>query len=325
MKALLPPPPMKTPAPLRASTRREFIASAAAATALAATRPARGAATPADGDIDAHSHVWTPDTGRYPRAAAFATKQAPEPRSFTPEELFAHCRPAGVTRVVLIQMSFYQYDNRYMLDAIAAHPGVFRGVAVVDENGPRLSDTLRRLARGGVTGIRLYADRERAESWAGSAGMEALWHAATDQGLALCPLAHPEALPAIDRMIARFPRPRIVIDHCARIGARTPVNDADLDRLCALARFEHVHVKTSAFYALGAKAAPYTDLGPMIRRLRDAFGAPRLMWASDCPFQVQKGHTYAASIALIRDRLDFLSADDKAWMLRKTAEKVYFS
>lgn len=306
------------------TSRRSFLRGAAAA-ALASQLPAHAAGANESGWIDAHSHVWTPDTGRYPRAAAFAAKKAPEPKSFTPDELFAHCRPAGVTRVVLIQMSFYQFDNRYMLDAIAAHPGVFRGVAVVDENAPRVPATLRQLARAGVTGLRLYADQKRAESWTGSAAMQALWRAATDQGIAVCPLAHPEALPAIQRMIERFPRTRIVIDHCARIGARTPVNDGDLDRLCALAKFEHVHVKTSAFYALGEKKAPYTDLGPMIRRLRDAFGASRLMWASDCPFQVQNGHTYAASIALVRDRLDFLTADDKAWMLRRTAEKVYFA
>jgi len=303
-------------------SRRDFLRTTTAA-ALASQLPVSAAGADPRAFIDAHSHVWTPDTQRYPRAAAFATKKAPEPRSFTPAELFAHCRPEGVTRVVLIQMSFYQYDNRYMLDAIAAHPGVFRGVAVVDENAPRLPDTVRGLARAGVTGIRLYADQARAEAWFDSAGMQALWHHATDSGLAICPLAHPEALPAIHRMCARFPRTRIVIDHCARIGAKEPVNDRDLDQLCGLAKFPHVHVKTSAFYALGAKQAPYTDLGPMIRRLRDAFGASRLMWASDCPFQVQNGHTYAASIALIRDRLDFLTADDKAWILRKTAEKVY--
>jgi len=49
------------------------------------------------------------------------------------------------------------------------------------------------------------------------------------------------------------------------------------------------------------------------------------MWATDCPFQLQNGHTYSDSIALIRDRLDFLSDDDKSWMLRKTAEKIFFS
>lgn len=63
----------------------------------------------------------------------------------------------------------------------------------------------------------------------------------------------------------------------------------------------------------------------MIRRLRDTFGPQRLMWASDCPFQLQRGHTYADSIALIRDQLDFLSATDRYWMLRGTAEKVFFT
>ena len=54
------------------------------------------------------------------------------PASFTPEELFAHSRPCGVSRVVLIQMSFYQFDNRYMLDMMSLHKGVFSGTAVID-------------------------------------------------------------------------------------------------------------------------------------------------------------------------------------------------
>jgi predicted TIM-barrel fold metal-dependent hydrolase len=102
------------------------------------------------------------------------------------------------------------------------------------------------------------------------------------------------------------------------------VRDSDVDRLCRLARHKNTHVKVSAFYALGQKKSPYTDLAPMIRRLRDAFGADRLMWATDCPYQVQQGHTYVDSIELIRSRLDFLSPEDRQWLLRKTAERVFF-
>ncbi len=83
-------------------------------------------------------------------------------------------------------------------------------------------------------------------------------------------------------------------------------------------------VKVSAFYALGKKKSPYVDLAPMMRRLLDAYGPKRLMWATDCPFQVQGDHTYAGSIELVRDRLDFLSAADRQWLLRKTAERVFF-
>ena len=66
-------------------------------------------------------------------------------------------------------------------------------------------------------------------------------------------------------------------------------------------------------------------MGPLIKQVRDAFGPQRVMWASDCPFQVEHGHSYHNSIALMRDRLNFLSEEDKAWMLRGTAEKVFFS
>ena len=311
---------MHTPS---AITRRNFLRTAAlAALAPAGCTSLQGAQ---HGFIDAHVHVWTPDTRRYPLAEGFTREKDMKPASFTPSELFAHSRPQGVSRVVLIQMSFYKFDNSYMLDAIARHRGIFRGVAIVDETKSDVRDTMKSLAARGVRGFRLYTDREKAEAWQHSDGMKKMWVYAADTGLSMCLLADPDALPAVQRMCRAFPKTRVVIDHFARIGMNGAVNRHDLDSLCRLSDFPHTHVKTSAFYALGKKKAPYTDLAPMIRRLRDTFGASRLMWASDCPFQVQEGHTYANSIALIRDRLDFLSADDKQWMLRGTAEKVFFA
>src|SRR6185437_10576734 len=84
--------------------------------------------------IDAHSHIWTPDAKRYPLAQGFAVADM-KPPSFTAEELLAQCRPAGVGRVNLIQMSFYEFDNRYMLDAIKQYPDRFVGTAIVDPLG----------------------------------------------------------------------------------------------------------------------------------------------------------------------------------------------
>jgi predicted TIM-barrel fold metal-dependent hydrolase len=278
-----------------------------------------------DNLIDAHVHVWTPDTQHYPLAPGFSVKKDMVPRSFTPEELFAHCRPQGVNRVVLIQMSFYQFDNRYMLKAIADHPGVFRGVAIVDERKPDVCETMKKLAGQGVRGFRLYAAKDQAEAWSHSANMKKMWACAADVGLAMCPLAEPESLPAVHRMCQAFPRTTVVMDHFARIGMKHPPRQSDIDNLRRLSELPHTHVKVSAFYALGKKKPPYLDLAPLIRQVRDSFGASRLMWASDCPFQVQDGQTYADSISLIRDRLDFLTEDDKRWMLRKTAEKVFFS
>src|SRR5258708_27763993 len=105
--------------------------------------------------IDAHVHVWTADTARYALAAGFK-KEDMQPRSFTPEGLFKHCKPAGVGRINLIQMSFYGFDNSYMLDAIAKYPDVFVGTAVINPLGKDPERAMAELARRGVRAFRIH-------------------------------------------------------------------------------------------------------------------------------------------------------------------------
>jgi predicted TIM-barrel fold metal-dependent hydrolase len=91
-----------------------------------------------------------------------------------------------------------------------------------------------------------------------------------------------------------------------------------------MAQYDNIMVKVSAFYALGAKTPPYRDLTELIHRVVDAFGSERLMWASDAPYQVQNEHSYAASVALMTEGLDFLSAADREQIMRGTAEGFFF-
>ena len=305
-------------------SRRAFLTTTIAAAGSLSACSTMPTASTSKGYIDAHVHVWTPDTNAFPLAPGYQPS-AMQPPSFTPEELLAIARPHGVTRIVLIQMSFYRFDNRYMLDAMRRFPGVFAGVGIVDGSAARPQDAMRALAKQGVRGFRISPGSQTIDAWLGSPGMAAMWRCAGEDGLALCPLVGPNALPGIAAMCAKFPRTRVVIDHFARIGTGGTFPEAEVTQLCALAKFPHVHVKASAFYAFGQKRAPYLDFGPIIRRLRDTFGPQRLMWATDCPYQIQRGHTYADSIALIRDRLDFLSTTDRDWLLRGTAEKVFFT
>jgi len=312
-------------------SRRQVLqatAAAAAASSLAGSQaPAAEEAPTATRhghDIDAHVHVWTKDTKRYKLASPYTVKDMVPP-DFTPDELLSIARPHGVDRITLIQMHFYGFDNAYMLDSIARFPGVFRGVAVIDEHAPDACERMRTLVAKGVRGFRLYPFDKPVEPWLDSAGMKAMWKCGAETGQAMCALINPEGLPALDAMCARFPQTPVVVDHFGRIGMQGPVRKEDIDNLCRLARHKRTHVKVSAYYALGQKKAPYLDLAPMFRRLIEAFGPERLMWASDCPFQVQDGHTYRDSIELVRSRLDFLSDSDRQWLLRRTAEKVFFS
>lgn len=275
--------------------------------------------------IDAHVHVWTPDTDRYPLASGFR-KEDMKPASFTPEELFKHCRPAGVGRINLIQMSFYGFDNSYMLDMIAQHPGVFVGTAVIDPLGKDPAGLMDELAKKGVRAFRIHPQlsQQPVEQWLRPAGYEKMFAAGARNNQAMSCLIGPDGLPELDRLCTLFPDTPVIIDHLARIGADGVIRDADVDRLCAMAKHKRVLLKVGAFYALGKKKAPYDDLAPLIKRAVTAFGPHRCMWESDCPFQVQSEHTYQASIDLILHRLDFLGAEDKEWLLRKTAESFFF-
>jgi predicted TIM-barrel fold metal-dependent hydrolase len=273
--------------------------------------------------IDAHSHIWTPQTTQYPLGPGWRRLNM-EPPSWTAEELLKHAHAAGVGRVVLIQMSFYGYDNSYMLDAIRRHPGTFSGVAVIDQDGRRPDLEMRKLAGQGVRGFRIFPKNQPVANWLGSESMHTMWSTGAEDGLAMCCLIDAAELPALDRMCEHFPQTPVVIDHLCRIGVSGTIEPKDVEALCRMARHDNVTVKVSAFYALGKKQPPYRDLASLIRRVYEAFGPERLMWATDCPFQAVGGHTYRDSIELVKSGLDFLSGDDREWMLRKTAERVFF-
>lgn len=274
--------------------------------------------------IDSHVHVWTPDTRKYPLSVNFSETDM-VPKSFTPEQLLVYTKENSVGKVVLVQMNFYEYDNSYMTDCIAAFPGVFAGIGIVDHTQSNVVSEMRRLGKLGVRGFRLYATKEAVGKWGTDEGIQQMWNEGQRSGQAMCLLSDPESIPGISRMCEKYPESRVVIDHFSRIGMRGAIDPGHLDQLCQLAKHKNVFLKTSAFYALGAKKAPYTDLISMIDRVVEEFGASRLMWGSDCPYQVEEGHRYEDSIELIRTRMASLSDEDRSWMLGRTAQQVFFS
>src|SRR5437763_12098573 len=115
-------------------TRREVLV-AAGATALGLTLgcsrrqpPLREGPVPI---IDAHAHVWSDDDARFPIAAGMR-RPTDAPAAFTTDDLLRHMHTVGVSRVNLIQISFYGFDNTYMLEAIAQSPHLLVGTAVID-------------------------------------------------------------------------------------------------------------------------------------------------------------------------------------------------
>jgi predicted TIM-barrel fold metal-dependent hydrolase len=314
-------------------TRRILLQTGAAAGLSAVTgctRPQKTTSTNPAGDlhadwIDAHVHVWTDDLAAYPLAPGVRKEQMNPPR-FTPQDLFAQCEPVGVRRINLIQMSWYLYDNRYMLDVIRQYPGRFAGTAIIDPTSPDLPGQMRRLSDAGVRAFRIYPSLagRKSTDWLQPEGYTTMFRAGADLNLAMSCLINPPDLPELDRMCRRFPETPIIIDHLCRVGINGRVDSAELDALCRMSRHRRIMVKVGAFYALGTGKPPYDDLQPMIRQVVEAFGPQRCMWETDSPWEVVRG-SYAASLTLIRDRCTSLPPENKRHIPRPTAEDFLFS
>ena len=298
-----------------------------------AVRSEKGNMAALENIVDAHVHIWSPDTDKYPLATGFGPKDPWFP-SFTAEELLEHCRPSGVSRINLVQITWYGLDHSYIVDVIARDPEHFVGTgmvpAVTDVTLAEPDAIMVALAHQGIYAFRvrgrssrthLKKDRPR---WLDHPGYEKMFSAGAENNLALSFLMDPEDIGELDRMCARYPDTPVIIDHMARVhasGGAFP--DEDVDALCRMAIHKKVMVKVGAFYA-GDRQPPYLDLLPLVRRIVEAFGPERCMWESDSPLQTMPPHTYEPGLALIRDHADFLSASDKEQVLVKTAEDFFF-
>jgi predicted TIM-barrel fold metal-dependent hydrolase len=86
-------------------------------------------------------------------------------------------------------------------------------------------------------------------------------------------------------LIEKHPGLTVIIDH---LGVSqhpvSPPRDNPWDRLdglLALADLPNVHVKLCGIPLLSAQAYPFADTWPNLHRVIAAFGADRLLWASD--------------------------------------------
>jgi predicted TIM-barrel fold metal-dependent hydrolase len=212
-----------------------------------------------------------------------------------------------------------------MLDMIALHKDVFVGTAVIDPHAAAPDKEMTVLAGKRVRAFRIHPalSKQPPSKWLEPAGYARMFAAGAKNNQAMSCLIGPDALPEVDRMCRKFPDTPVIVDHLCRIGVNGTIADEDVKALCDLAMHKRVMVKIGAFYALGKKKPPYTDLAPLIESVVKAYGVKRCMWETDCPFQVDHDK-YQDSIDLIRKHLKFLSADDKTWLLRRTAEEFFF-
>jgi predicted TIM-barrel fold metal-dependent hydrolase len=143
------------------------------------------------------------------------------------------------------------------------------------------------------------------------------WPAAEKAGLPVMFLASEQAA-YFSRVAERHPGLQLIVDH---MGLSTSVQavregkfDGPISHTLALAKFPNVSVKLSSAPTYSLQAYPFSDMTPHIKRLLEAYGPRRCYWGTDITNAFDKA-TYRQRISHFTETLDFLSEDDKDWVM----------
>jgi predicted TIM-barrel fold metal-dependent hydrolase len=224
--------------------------------------------------VDTHVHIWEPDHSRFTWQPLGSLR--PD-FAWTTEDQVGAMAAAGIERAVLIQTSWYGYNNAYMLDAARRYPGKFALVGMVDPSAGDLETQMQQCVAQGISGFRLMPRMRQDIDWYN----KKLWGVANELALVLTLLVTPEQVIAAEPMIAGHPHVSVVIDHLARPDQESPPGGPHYRRLLGMARHDNLYLKMSALAAISLQPYPHADAQDWAHQALEAFGAHRLMWGSD--------------------------------------------
>lgn len=265
--------------------------------------------------VDAQAHLWkaeSPDwkwvPGRRP--------QLPEP--FTIEKLLPMMDEAGVDRVVIVPPSWPGDRNDYAIEAVTRYPNRFAIMGRLPLEKPQ--ESAARLPawkqQPGMKGVRLTFQNDMMKLLT-EGHTDWFWPLAEKYQLPVMFFA-PNNVPKFVPIAERYPGLSLIIDHMSlnqEIAKEGKIRAA-IDEVVKLARFPNVSVKISSAPNFSHEPYPWRDMTEHLKRCFDAFGPRRCYWGTDLTNSLAKA-TYRQRIEHFTKDLDFLSEEDKNWVMGK--------
>ena len=268
--------------------------------------------------IDAHLHVWSDNYERYPMADG-RTDAGPGSTELLLETMETH----SVDKAVIVQPIYYLYDNTYVIDSLKKYPGKFAAVGILDRHAPDTPEQLEILVKEhGFSGLRMHLGRpDDPAEWA-APDQDPIWRKAEEVGALFQSFGPADKQPAIEPIVARYPGVKVVLDHIGGAptdeGGEAPL----LGNVLKFAQYPNTYVKFTPQGHKSQEDYPFKDTHGAFHKIYDAFGPKRLMWGTDFP-HVIRDLGYGRALDLFREHMDFLSDEDKEWILGKTALSVW--
>ena len=273
--------------------------------------------------VEAQVHLWKAETPDWPWVPG-RRAQLPEP--FTIEKLVPMMDEAGVDRAIIVPPSWPGDRNDYGLEAVKRYPGRFAVMGRIPLAQPEAAKLLPKWKeQPGMLGIRLTLHGPQSVLLEGGTA-DWFWPAAEKAGLPVMLLA-PGNLPKFVAIAQNHPQLTLIIDHMnltLDIAKKGEIKNA-INDLVVMAKYPNVSVKLSSAPTYSFEPYPWPDMTEHLKRCFDAFGPQRCYWGTDITNAFTKS-TYRQRITHFTEELDFLSNEDKKWVMgRAILERLGWS
>jgi predicted TIM-barrel fold metal-dependent hydrolase len=268
---------------------------------------------------DAQIHLW--ETDRPDRPWMKGLQRPPHrPNGFSAEQILAEMDSVGVNRAVIVPPTWVGDNNQSVLEGAAKYPSRFAVVGRFNPKAPDAREQMERwLNQGHMLGIRSTFHTKPYIDWLDDGSLDWYWKACEQFGIpvmALVPGMARKLLPIAER----YPHLKVLVPHMGcSLDSRGSEAFATLDDLLALARYPGISVMVSAAPCYSNGPYPFRDIQPFISRIFDSYGPRRLLWGSDLS---RLKCSYRECLDQFWLSLDFLSEEDKEWILGKTLAAV---
>ena len=232
--------------------------------------------------IDAHQHYWNPARGDYSWMAGAGLETLR--RTILPKDLAAHLKKHGIDKTVVVQAAPTVNETEYLLGIADATETIAKVVGWVDfENRDDLKHLERLAKHPKFTGVRPMIQDLPDPEWMHRKDVQWAFDAIIDLDLTFDALGFPIHLEPFLRLFHRFPKMRIVVDHCMKPHIRDEAFDVWADGITKIAKETGAFCKLSGLATESRSGWNTHTLLPYARLVIDVFGADRVMFGSDWP------------------------------------------
>lgn len=271
--------------------------------------------------IDSHQHFWNPARGDY----FWMPKGDPVlDRVYRPADLVGSLVQHQIDGTVLVQAAASVVETEYMLGLADASDFIKGVVGWVDFENPTDAKVLERLkGHPKFKGVRPMIQDIADDDWMLRADVQWGYAALADLDLTFDALGFPRHLANFLTILKRYPKLRVVIDHCMK----PQIGDPEAFTFWAegMARLAGETGACVKFSALITEANPdwsIQTLQPYVEHILKIFGPQRIMWGSDWPVCRLRAE-YSDWLGAARQLTAHLSLPDQKRIYGGTAEEFY--